>query len=361
MQCGPIRFRDDARKQAAKRPFDHFVIPRFTSFRTPEWFDRDKKDVSIHELYAEIVLDVMRNQQIIDDVVHCHENGRNCIVLTERTAHVEIIAKELCTRITEVFSVMGSTSVKEAKETINSISHVSADKPITIVSTGRYIGEGFDEPRLDTLFIAMPISWKGTLQQYAGRLHRLYEGKSEVQFYDYVDIHVTMFEKMYNRRLSGYASIGYKIKGDISGAENLDIIFDKNNFLPVYSNDIKNAKREIMILSPFITEKRTKYILQNLKQALVNNIIVSVITRPAGDFPGKNLSSWNDTIELLKLAGVILVFKSNIHQKFSIIDQRIVWYGSINLLSYGNSEESIMRINSANIAFELIKSIEKQD
>jgi phosphatidylserine/phosphatidylglycerophosphate/cardiolipin synthase-like enzyme len=251
--------------------------------------------------------------------------------------------------------------VKEAKETIDSISYISADKPITIVSTGRYIGEGFDEPRLDTLFIAMPISWKGTIQQYAGRLHRLYEGKNEVLIYDYVDVHVRMFEKMYNRRLSGYASIGYKIKGDISGSESLDIIFDKDSFLPVFSNDIKNARQEIMILSPYITKKRTTFILQNLKQALANNVKVCVVTRPSGDFPGKNLSSWNDTIELMKMAGVVIVFKSNIHQKFSIIDQRIVWYGSINLLSYGNSEESIMRINSTNIAYELMKSTDKQD
>jgi superfamily II DNA or RNA helicase len=95
------------------------------------------------------------------------------------------------------------------------IADARQNKPLTIIATGRFIGEGFDEPRLDTLFLAMPISWKGTLQQYAGRLHRLFEGKKEALIFDYIDIHVRMFERMYNRRLSGYASIGYKMKGEL--------------------------------------------------------------------------------------------------------------------------------------------------
>ena len=105
----------------------------------------------------------------------------------------------------------------------------------------------------------MSISWKGTFQQYAGRLHRLFEGKKEVLIYDYADIHVRMFEKMYNKRLSGYASIGYKAKGESVVQESVDIIFDKNNFLPVYTNDIVNASREILIVSPFVIKKNALF------------------------------------------------------------------------------------------------------
>jgi hypothetical protein len=227
------------------------------------------------------------------------------------------------------------------------------------VATGKYIGEGFDEPRLDTLFLAMPISWKGTLQQYAGRLHRLFEGKSEVQIYDYVDIHVRMLEKMYNKRLTGYAAIGYKAKGESITTESIDIIFDKSNFLPVYSNDIVNAAREILIVSPFVTRKRSLQMMQNLEVALGNKVKIIVVTRPADDFNGKEMTTLRETLDILKGAGVSIVFKSNIHQKFAVIDQRIVWYGSINLLSFGSAEESIMSLESPNIANELIKSIEK--
>ncbi|MDP3916116.1 MAG: DEAD/DEAH box helicase family protein [Bacteroidota bacterium] len=357
MQCGSIRYRDDAKKQAEKRPFDHFLIPRFTSFKVPPRWEKEEKDISITELYAEIVSNEIRNQLILDDVVQCYENGRNCIVLTERTAHVELLTKELDKRIPDVISVMGSMGAKETREIMNRIANAPKDKPLTLVSTGRYIGEGFDEPRLDTLFLAMPISWKGTLQQYAGRLHRLFEGKKEVFIYDYADIHVRMFEKMYNKRLSGYASIGYKAKGESFAQENVDIIFDKNNFLPVYSNDIVNAAREILIVSPFVTKKRTLQMMQNLKNAIVNSVKVVVVTRPSADYKGKDISTWVESIEFLKEAGVTVIQKSNIHQKFAVIDQKIVWYGSINLLSFGSAEESIMRLESPNIAYELLKSI----
>jgi len=357
MQCGPIRYRDDAKKQAEKRPFEHYIIPKFTSLRVP--LDKDEKDVSIQELYSEIVVSEIRNQLIMDDVVRSHECGRNCVVLTERTAHVELLTKELSKKIPDVISATGGMGTKETRETMNKIANTPIDKPLTLVATGKYIGEGFDEPRLDTLFLAMPISWKGTLQQYAGRLHRLFEGKSEVQIYDYVDIHVRMLEKMYNKRLTGYAAIGYKAKGESITTESIDIIFDKSNFLPVYSNDIVNAAREILIISPFVTRKRSLQMMQNLEVALGNKVKVIVVTRPAEDFNGKDMTTLRETLDILKGAGVSIVFKSNIHQKFTVMDQRIVWYESINLLSFGSAEESIMRLESPNIANELIKSIEK--
>ena len=359
IQCGPIRYRDDAKKQAEKRPFDHFIIPRFTSFNTP--LDKEEKDISIHELYAGIIENEMRNQLIVDDVVQCHQNGRNCLVLTERTGHVELLTNELRERIQDVIFLMGGMGTKEIRETMARIAETPEDKPLTLVATGRYIGEGFDEPRLDTLFLAMPISWKGTLQQYAGRLHRLFETKKEVLIYDYVDVRVRMLEKMYNKRLAGYASIGYKARGENIAAESTDIIFDKSNFLPVYSNDIVNASREILIVSPFVTKRLTLQMIQNLKIALAKGIKVIVLTRPAEDFKDKDLAAWQTALNLLKSSGIVVIFKSNIHQKFAVMDDKIVWYGSINLLSYGSAEESIMRLESSNIANELIRSIKKVD
>ncbi|MBI5416799.1 DEAD/DEAH box helicase family protein [Candidatus Poribacteria bacterium] len=357
MQCGPVRFRDDAKKQAEKRPFEHFIIPRFTSLRVP--IDKNEKDISIQELYSEIVVSEMRNQLITDDVVKSFKNGRNCIVLTERTAHVELLAKKLSERIPDVISLTGGMGIKDSREIFTKISETPVDKQLTLVATGKYIGEGFDEPRLDTLFLAMPISWKGTLQQYAGRLHRLFENKIEVQIYDYVDIYVRMLEKMYGKRLSGYASIGYKAKGENIDLEAIDIIFDKQNFMPVYSNDLINAEREIIIVSPFITKKRSTQMLQYLSIALSKKVKVVVLTRPADDFNEKTNNALQNVLDLLKGSGISLVFKSNIHQKFAIMDQRIVWYGSINLLSFGSAEESIMRLDSPNIANELMKSIDR--
>jgi len=158
------------------------------------------------------------------------------------------------------------------------------NRNFVLVATGSFIGEGFDESRLDTLFLAMPISWKGTLQQYAGRLHRLHNGKKDVQIYDYVDIHVKMHETMYGKRLKGYASIGYMAKADNIADSPTEIIFDKQNFFSVYLNDIDTANEHILIVSPFITKKRVLQVMDHLKEKIDNQVKVSIMTRPAEEF-----------------------------------------------------------------------------
>ena len=128
--------------------------------------------------------------------------------------------------------------------------------------------------------------------------------------------------------------------------------------MPVFSNDLAGSKREILIVSPFVRKRRSMQMLKQLRNALDKGIRTIVVTRPAEDFKAKDRMALQQILEELKTSGISVVIKSNIHQKFAIIDQKIVWYGSINLLSYGTAQESIMRIESSNIANELIKSIE---
>jgi superfamily II DNA or RNA helicase len=356
MHCGPIRYRADAKQEAEKRPFDHYVIPRFTGFRIAS--DREEADMSIQEFYSGMVMDGLRNEQIIDDVIRAHEAGRNSLILTERTAHVELLAAKIREKIPHVVTLTGGKGIKENRHIMANIAEVPVTAQLTLVATGRYIGEGFDEPRLDTLFLAMPISWRGTLQQYAGRLHRSYEEKKEVQIYDYVDIHVRTLEKMYRKRISGYAAIGYRTKAESFADKPADIIFNNTNFLPVYQNDLMNCAREAVIVSPFVTKRRTAQMLPDLA-ALAKRVSVVVVTRPADTYKGEDRPILKATLASLQEAGVRLLFKPNIHQKFTVIDQKIVWYGSINLLSYRSAQESIMRLESPNIAHELIKDLEK--
>ena len=184
------------------------------------------------------------------------QQGRNPIILTERTEHVKLLAQALIPRAKNVIALTGGQTQKKSRETLQDVANIPEDEPFVLVATGKYVGEGFDMPRLDTLFLAMPISWKGTVQQYAGRLHRLFVGKDEVQIYDYVDINVAMLERMYQRRLKGYASIGYKAKAPMQPIEDVNCIFDSHTFYPVYSTDIMSAKSEVVIVSPFLTKKR---------------------------------------------------------------------------------------------------------
>jgi len=313
MHCGPVRYRADARKEAEKRPFEHYVIPRFTGFRAP--FDREEKDISIQEFYAGIAMDEWRNQQIADDVIRAHENGRNALILTERTAQVELLAGKLREKIPEVITLTGGRGMKETRNILAKIAATPTGGQLTLVATGRYIGEGFDEPRLDTLFLAMPISWRGTLQQYAGRLHRLFQNKKEVRIYDYVDIHVRTLEKMYQKRLAGYAAIGYRAKAESVSEEPADIIFDNTNFLPVYHNDMMNAAREAVIVSPFVTRRRAGEMLPNLEAALSKRVAVVVVTRPTDAYKDKDRPALEETLASLQDAGVRLLFNTKLLSK----------------------------------------------
>jgi superfamily II DNA or RNA helicase len=357
MHCGPIRYRDNPQKQAELRPFDHFIVPRFTSLRTP--FGVKESESSIQDLYAEIIDSEIRNQQIIDDVLANYKCGRNCLVLSLRTAHVETLVQKLREAVpdSDIVTLTGGMGIKTTREVFQSIADAPAGRNMILVATGHFIGEGFDEPRLDTLFLTMPISWKGTLQQYAGRLHRLYENKKEVRIYDYVDIQVSMLEKMYQRRLNGYASMGYSVKGEDTVSASLDIIYNRDSFLPVFNNDIAAAEKEILIVSPFVRKRRVMQTIKQLKIAISNNARVIVVTRPPEEFKTEDQIALREAFDLFKQNEIRVVLKPNIHQKFAIMDRKIIWYGSINFLSYGTAEESVMRIDSAHIASALQDSI----
>jgi superfamily II DNA or RNA helicase len=352
MQCGKIRYRVDAKEQAAARPFEHFVIPRFTRFQKPAHQDESKW--KIVDIYSDIQNNALRNDLIIQDVTAAVAQGRNPIILTERTNHVEYLAMRLAQSVKNVIALTGGKTQKKSRETLQIVADIPDNEPFVLVATGKYVGEGFDMPRLDTLFLVMPISWKGTLQQYAGRLHRLYEGKKEVQVYDYVDVHVAMLEKMYQKRLRGYASIGYKAKGTPQPLEEVHSIFNNNTFFPVYSADILAAGSEVLIVSPFMTKRRILSALGYLTGAKAK---VTVITKPPENYAEKDRARITECVDLLTRQGIAVKTKNRIHQKFAVTDQRVVWYGSINLLSYGTSEESSMRIENADIAGELLRSV----
>ncbi|MGB8648478.1 MAG: DEAD/DEAH box helicase family protein [Anaerolineae bacterium] len=210
MQCGPVRYQVSDREQAEKRPFGHQVMVRFTTFHLPAELEHVDA-LSIQDVYAALSRDEDRNRLIVDDVVAVVQAKRFPVLLTERRDHLDILVSLLSSKVEHVIAMTGGMGKKQRKQLAERIASIPADQPRVIVATGRYLGEGFDDERLDTLFLALPISWRGTLTQYAGRLHRLNGAKREVRIYDYVDVQVPMLAKMFVRRRSGYKSIGYEI------------------------------------------------------------------------------------------------------------------------------------------------------
>jgi superfamily II DNA or RNA helicase len=213
MNCGVVRHRVTDKKSAENRPFSHTVIVRHTEFKPPTEIS-EKDSPMIHEIYSALISNNERNGLIVDDVIKAVDNGRSPLILTERRDHLEYLYCMLSDKVQNVFALKGGMGKKQIKELFESIKTIKNDEERVLVATGKYLGEGFDDARLDTLFLTLPISWKGTLAQYAGRLHRLYYGKTEVIVYDYIDLTVPMLTRMYERRLKGYKSLGYSVKMD---------------------------------------------------------------------------------------------------------------------------------------------------
>jgi len=199
--CGPVRFQARRGSGGEEPAFTSRLVVRETRFNGQG---------TIQDLYGALVTDPFRNNLIIRDVRRTLEEGRSPIVLTERREHLDLLAGALRDAAWHVVVLHGGVSAKLRRAALERLAQVPPDEPRLILATGRYIGEGFDDPRLDTLFMAMPIAWKGTLIQYAGRLHREHPGKREVRIYDYLDDSLPVFRKMFEKRMKGYRAMGYE-------------------------------------------------------------------------------------------------------------------------------------------------------
>lgn len=350
MQCGPIRFSADAKSQIAKLSFERYLIPRFTSFRS---ITDDKQ--SITTLYQLLSEDEIRNTLIVEDVFKAVEAGRTPIILTNRTAHVTKLAEKLRDKVKNVITLTGTGSTKEKREMQQHLQEISREEPLVIVATGKYVGEGFDYPRLDTLFLALPISWKGLIAQYAGRLHRENEGKKDVRIYDYIDIHEPVCDNMYRKRLKGYASIGYKIISrhsptlfdnvkDIGIPVCKEQIFNGRTFFRPYSSSTGDAKRSIVVSSPKLYRIEHNVLVNQLNELAHIGIEVLIITTAS-----------NPETEHLLQRGLSVRILPEVKLCTTIIDKDIVWYGAINALGYATEEDNVIKVVDNKLANELLE------
>ena len=206
MQCGPVRHVINQKDKRTQGLLYHHLVCRDTGFTLPP----EEGETSIHDIYAALVADETRNLLILNDLLQSLQEGRSPILLTERREHLEFFASRLAKSVHNVIMLRGGMGVRQRRAVAEQLATIPDSEERVLLATGRYIGEGFDDIRLDTLFLAMPVSWKGTLVQYAGRLHRLHAGKVEVRIYDYVDSGIPMLLRMFQKRLRGYRAMGYE-------------------------------------------------------------------------------------------------------------------------------------------------------
>jgi superfamily II DNA or RNA helicase len=208
MQCGPVRHRVNARVQAAARPFEHYVLVQPTAFQPQRSPDADKR-AEFQAIYQELIDEEPRTRRICDDVIESVRNGRSPLVLTERNDHLARLEQGLASGVRHLVVLRAGMGKRQRQALVDRLAGIPREEGRVILATGKYVGEGFDDPRLDTLFLTLPVSWRGTIAQYAGRLHRLYDAKREVRVYDYADLNVPMLARMFDRRCRGYEAVGY--------------------------------------------------------------------------------------------------------------------------------------------------------
>ena len=244
MQCGPVRHQVSARAQAASRPFEHFVLVQPTGFKPTRNPDQDKR-VEFQTLYQELVEDTTRTRRICEEAVDAVRNGRSPLILTERNVHLDRFEHELASRVDHVVVLRAGIGKKQRRAINERLAAIPRHEGRIILATGKYVGEGFDDPRLDTLFLTLPVSWRGTVAQYAGRLHRLYDGKREVRIYDYADLNVAMLARMFDRRCRGYEAIGYTILLPASAVPGwpADVVLPSD---PVWKRDYSGSVRRLI-------------------------------------------------------------------------------------------------------------------
>ncbi len=206
-QLGPVRHAIHAKGLAGQRQLTRLLVARETTWCPADAVAQPK----IQDIYRHVATDADRNRLIVDDVIQAVEQGRSPIVLTERRDHLEFFETQLRGVVRNLLVLRGGMGRKQRLDYQRRLADIPASEERLVLATGRFIGEGFDDARLDTLFLAMPVSWKGTLVQYAGRLHRGSAGKVDVRIFDYVDGRVPMLARMFAKRMSGYRSMGYSI------------------------------------------------------------------------------------------------------------------------------------------------------
>ena len=217
MQCGPVRYQAGRGAAGEEAPLARMMVPRFTKTRLD---DVDQKNFT--QLVDGLCADEARNGLIVRDVAHVLDGEGIALVLTRRVEHAARLEEALAAQGCETMLLVGSDPQRVKREKLRMLGQFASGKPFALVATGSYVGEGFDNDRLDALFMAGPVSWSGLVAQYVGRLHRRREGKNEVVVYDYIDVNVRMLDRMYRKRLKEYAAQGYELRtagveGDVRG------------------------------------------------------------------------------------------------------------------------------------------------
>ena len=350
---GPIRYKFTAKDRAEEQDIDHLVYPRFT--RTVKTHHLSSTPYG-NDAYELIRNNDVRDNQIVNDVVACVNAGRTPVVLTKYVDHANKLSQLLSEYADRLILLTGANGTKSRRAQVEELNRVSGSESLILIGTGSLLGEGFDFPRLDTLFMATPVSGENVVEQYVGRLNRDYEGKENVIVYDYVDIHIPKFDRMYSARLKAYKKIGYDICSNIDGEkQKTNAIFDIDNYAEIYWKDVASASKEVIISRPNLNTEKVNRMISIIASQYEKGLKCTVITWHPDSFKYGRDDVRMGLLEKLRKAGIEIKLATENCEHFAVIDKDIVWYGSMNLLSKEDVDDNLMRIRSKDIAAELLE------
>jgi len=350
---GPIRYRFTAKDRAEEQNIDHLVYPRFTRTVKPHHLSKTPYGNDAFELIRN---NDVRDDQIIRDVVDCVQAGRTPVVLTKYVDHANKLFARLKTYADRLILLTGANGTKARKAQVEELNTVDDTESLILVGTGSLLGEGFDFPRLDTLFMATPVSGENVVEQYVGRLNRDYEGKENVIVYDYVDSHIPKFDKMYAARLKAYKKIGYELCVNMDGEkQKANAIYDIENYAETYWRDLEEARSTVIVSSPRLNNQKVNRIIKALGKRQELGIKVTVVTWHPDAYKYGRDDTRMELMERLRKAGFEIRLVEESCEHYAVIDNEIVWYGSMNLLSKEDAEDNLMRVSSKDIAAELLE------
>ena len=350
---GPIRYRFTAKDRAEEQNIDHLVYPRFTRTVKPHHLSKTPYGNDAYELIRN---NDVRDEQIIRDVADCVKAGRTPVVLTKYVDHANKLSERLKKYADRLILLTGANGTKVRRAQVKELNEVDDSDSLILVGTGSLLGEGFDFPRLDTLFMATPVSGENVVEQYVGRLNRDYDGKENVIVYDYVDSHIPKFDKMYAARLKAYKKIGYELCVNMDGEkQKANAIYDIENYAETYWKDLEEANSAVVVSSPRLNNQKVDRIINMLGKRRELGVKVTIVTWHPDVYKYGKDDVRMELMERLRKAGFEIRLVEESCEHYAVIDNEIVWYGSVNLLSKEDAEDNLMRVCSKDIAAELLE------
>ena len=351
MLLGPLRHKFTSLERAQEQGIGHYFIPRYTRV-----VDNIESKNDINKAYNLISDSKVRNEMIIEDVRSCVNKKQTPVILTRFKDHAKYLYDGLKNMADHVFLPYGDNSDKKNADIRAELKKIPQDETLILIATGQKIGEGFDFPRLDVLMLAAPVSFEGRLEQYVGRLNRDYEGKEAVYVYDYIDSHIRFFDRMYAKRLRTYKKIGFSIwTEDKQPKQTINAIYDSGNYTEKFERDLVEAEKTIVISSPNISQDKIERFLYLIKERQEEGVKVTVITTDPEEIIYGNSDICYELIREMEQIGINVITKTEVEERFAVIDDELVWHGGMNLLGKVDVWDNLMRIKSQEVAAELLE------